>query len=1550
MGDAGVLTAMSRRRPGTVLTARRPGRLTVPPALLVTATVHAQLVPSHLQEVPWLGVAFLGFAITASGLAVWLRLRPTLRAERLAALLCFSALLAFVVSRTFGLPGHSDDIGHWREPAGVLCFAVETYVICVVLARARNAGLRRRWAALGAVGLLTIAAPTSHATARYDDGITSSGPSVGPHGHRHHGGSDEHGHANDRTVGLALVAADEPRAASAGPRCGRHAVVRRYDLAAVAVDISLNRWGDHDPKGRAFVLMKDLSRVRDEEVANAAYRRGLGPSAVTTGLQGDALQPLTMRVRPGECLRISLRNQLPGEAVSLHLHAASLRIRNTDRPAVPGESLAAAEPGARVEYEWSVPADEPEGTHYFHSAGSDEESGRQQTSHGLYGAVLVEPKSSRWLDPSTGREVSTGWAAVVVTPHRPAFREFALYYAEVGDETYQPLDRHDRPLPQAETLSGAYRVGARTINYRSEPFFDRLSLQLQRTGRVDDSVAYSSYSFGDPATPMMRSYLGDPVTQRVIHAGSETAHVHHVHGGSVRWRRQPGEGPTGATGGLDKHPPLLPGPSERTDSQTIGPSESYDVQDECGAGGCQQSAGDFLFHCHVAHHYFAGMWGLWRVYNTLQDGPHSTDELPALLPLPGRDPPDAGVDSDRLTGGTVDGSTLTSAALPAWLAKVLPPPGLPVGYDASVWDWRMQGTVAVGEPDDTVSWPNHQATTPRLRHPILFDPRTGRPAYPMLRPHFGRRPPFAPGHSPAPYLDPSSGPDLPAPGADGTGSICPRGTQVRPLPIKAVELPVPLNRRVGLVDPDGRLFVLQQQEAAVRADPDLRRPLTIRANAGRDCLDVTLTNCMSDATDPHGFSKVSLHVHFVQFDVQGSDGVDGGFNYEQTVRPYAGGARLAAAASAGGRTLRVRGLVRPGTLLGIGLDRTDGFEIAQVASQSGVVVSLQSPLRGSHRAGEVVSPEFVRYRWYPDVQFGTTFFHDHVNAILGQPHGLYGALVVEPPDATWTDPETGRPVESGALADVHTRQSTSVDVRGSFRELVTFLDDDNPLTSVGRDTGGDLGLRAEPLRQRPDPSAPFRDGGAPPKTSSVQAYVGDPVVFRTLVGASNEVHAFHLDGHGVRVEPWSSGSPPVAAVPVGISERYDLSVPAAGGVRAQPGDYLFGNGRLGKLESGSWGVLRVRPGPVVAALQPLPGHPAPSTSAPPVCPRTAPVVTAAVTATTRPLGMLSGPQGLVLVRSRVRPSTVPRPLVLHVVSGQCLQIRLTNRSDRRLSLHVDLLPADPADAATGGNGDRAVAPGATRTYTMYAAPELGPVVAQLRDGLDPVSTLRRGFYGAVVVVPRGATHVDAADGFGSVVRLRGGRAYRDFTVFLQDGDQAIGTHRMPYTKKVDGVAAISYGSAATDGVRPPTLEAYAGDPVLLHVVVPASEQSQVFSLDGHSWPVEDGTAGTTHVGSATVVGMQSMDVRLDGGAGGPERLVGDYRYGDARLPYAVDGMTGLLRVHPRSLPVASLSALPRPGITRRVIVLGGGLAVLLLVGVTSFVVRRRRLRRQSAVA
>jgi len=282
-----------------------------------------------------------------------------------------------------------------------------------------------------------------------------------------------------------------------------------------------------------------------------------------------------------------------------------------------------------------------------------------------------------------------------------------------------------------------------------------------------------------------------------------------------------------------------------------------------------------------------------------------------------------------------------------------------------------------------------------------------------------------------------------------------------------------------------------------------------------------------------------------------------------------------------------------------------------------------------------------------------------------------------------------------------------------------------------------------------------------------------------------------------------------------------------------------------------------------------------------------------------------------------------------------------------LSLHADLLVEDASDAAVGRNSDRATKPGGRRTYTFFADPSLGATVAQLRDGMAPVSTLREGFYGAVVVDPASSQHIDAPDGFSAIVRPKHGRAYRDFTVFLQDGDQAIGTHRMPYTKNVDGVAAISYGSSAPlSAVTAPQLDAYAGDAVVVHVVSPASEQTQVFSVEGHTWPLEPGRDGTTHLSAVTVGGMQTLTLRLDGGAGGAARLTGDYRYGNARLPFDVAGMWGVLRVHAPSDQVPLLAHLSRP--SNRPLLLFLALGFLALIGGVG--VASTRMRRTKAAA
>ena len=63
--------------------------------------------------------------------------------------------------------------------------------------------------------------------------------------------------------------------------------------------------------------------------------------------------------------------------------------------------------------------------------------------------------------------------------------------------------------------------------------------------------------------------------------------------------------------------------------------------------------------------------------------------------------------------------------------------------------------------------------------------------------------------------------------------------------------------------------------------------------------------------------------------------------------------------------------------------------------------------------------EFVRYRWYSDVDSGTVFYHSHVT-FTDWYHGLIGAHIIEPAGSTYHNPVTGQPIRSGTVADIRT--------------------------------------------------------------------------------------------------------------------------------------------------------------------------------------------------------------------------------------------------------------------------------------------------------------------------------------------------------------------------------------------------------------------------------------------------------------------------------------------------------------------------------------------------
>ena len=1361
--------------------------------------------------------------------------------------------------------------------------------------------------------------------------------------------------AHEESEGLTLVGGDGTETVTPGARCDPAAPVRLYNVVAVNMEITLNRFLDHDPEGRMYVLEEELARARLEEARNRDARADLADlaePAVSIGLQGDAIQPLTVRVNQGECLRMVLRNDLKdGEPASLHIHGSSLYVAATGAPAVATNQDARVMPGGSVTYEWMVEETEQEGVHYFHSHGVE----RYQMGHGLFGALIVEPGGSAYIDPINGEALTSGWSAIIRDPGGSDFREFTIYYHEIGSETYHVRNKLGLPVRIVDPTTGAYRPGSRAMNYRSEPFMNRLELQSEQSDLSDISMAYNSYTFGDPATPMARSYLGDPVKTRLVHGGSEVFHVHHTHGGAVRWRRQPKTEDTSFDTGFDKSPLLRPEVSTRLDSQSIGPSESYDLETECGSGGCQESVGDFLIHCHVAHHYVAGMWMIWRVYNTLQVGDGAGDGLPALGELVDRTGRVVkAVTSEQLIGTTAfwKGSTfpITEENLGEWVERQLPPQGVANGYDASVMDWLRVGDLYHNEPESEHEWPNFKAAQPGSRLPILFDPSSGKLAYPLLRPHLGRRPPFAPNHGPAPFLSPiGSGRDPPAPGENGLWSVCPSGTNVREHVIHAINVPIPLNKDAGLIDAAGQLFVLEEEESAVRADDDLKVPLAIRANAGEDCVDILLKSELEDTEENSFFSKVNVHIHLVQFDIQASDGVSAGFAYEQSVRPFTSeGEKVQVEALAGQSAVDVGNSDRfhPGTLVGVGMDQEDTFEIKRISEISGNRIVFDEPLAHAHAEGEIVSAEFVRYRWYPDVQFGTAYFHDHVNALTSWAHGLFGALISEPPGSTYHDPFTGSEVRSGTIVDVRTDSFVSPDLTGSFRELVMFIQDNNPTTQVGRSSGSSLNMRVEPLGNRgDDPSLWFSSAAnGDPETPVLHAYLGDPIVIRTLVSATNNVHTWHITGHWFRGERFSPESRPITGVHIGISERYDLIIPAAGGPQGMPGDYPYYNGRLFKLKEGSWGLIRVHEGDSEVGLLKLPGRDAVPRARTEVCPEDAPTKEFDVVVMQARLRMLGGAPGKVYAlafdeSALASGAKAAEPLVLRVNVGDCIKVHLRNGlPEGKVTFHADRLAYDPRDSmgiSAGANPDQAVAPGETKTYTFFAHPEYGEGAALVRDWANVTVNPGLGLYGGIIVGPRGSRYTHPVTGedasmissWTADVHPPDGRSYRDFALFMQDEDEAIGTHLMPYEHAVGGVVGLNYrsqplaGRADPDGgvftdytsaPATPVMEAYAGDPLRIHVLVPHSEQGHVFSIEGHRWPLEPRIDGSDLLSSVQIGGAETLDIVLSDGAGGRHHAPADYLYGDHREPYREAGLWGLLRVHPKASPGVTLQPLPSP--------------------------------------
>lgn len=106
------------------------------------ALAHIPPMGPHFEEVPYIGVAFalLTTVCLAGMIGVLADERPIWWLGMGAG--CGIAIVAYIVSRTVGLPGMADDIGHWTEPLGVV--SVLTEAITVAVSAAALVTIRQR--------------------------------------------------------------------------------------------------------------------------------------------------------------------------------------------------------------------------------------------------------------------------------------------------------------------------------------------------------------------------------------------------------------------------------------------------------------------------------------------------------------------------------------------------------------------------------------------------------------------------------------------------------------------------------------------------------------------------------------------------------------------------------------------------------------------------------------------------------------------------------------------------------------------------------------------------------------------------------------------------------------------------------------------------------------------------------------------------------------------------------------------------------------------------------------------------------------------------------------------------------------------------------------------------------------------------------------------------------------------------------------------------------------------------------------------------------------
>jgi manganese oxidase len=235
-----------------------------------------------------------------------------------------------------------------------------------------------------------------------------------------------------------------------------------------------------------------------------------------------------------------------------------------------------------------------------------------QPYRGLFGALVIEPLGSTWIEDTDYRS-----SATVFRKDGSVFRDFVLIAQnDIG------ISLNNKSLYQSGNPLSAF-------NYKSEPFFYRFGARMDpgfasppsdwsdlsaadlssinnfAWTSIDTSQAVSNtLTSGDPQTPIFKAPAGMPIVFRLLHAGGigDNQQVFELTGHV--WQEEPFTKES-AEIGFNKR-------SQSTGTTPgWGPTSHFNVVTR--AGGKFKVAGDYMYRSWTANQFQVGMWGVFRV-------------------------------------------------------------------------------------------------------------------------------------------------------------------------------------------------------------------------------------------------------------------------------------------------------------------------------------------------------------------------------------------------------------------------------------------------------------------------------------------------------------------------------------------------------------------------------------------------------------------------------------------------------------------------------------------------------------------------------------------------------------------------------------------------------------------------------------------------------------------------------------------------------------------------------------------------------------------------